>query len=97
VCVQLSSIGLLVFNAIFNNISIISWKSSLNRDGQQFHQHQQNKQPLLNTKKKTMTFADENRGPFLGQTQKCCGVKPVNGIPTLPLLITGSPMATRSK
>ena len=28
--------------------------------------HQQNKQPLLNTKKKTMTFADENRGPCLG-------------------------------
>ena len=44
-----------------------------------------------------MTFADENRGSCLGQTQKCCGVKPVNGIPTLPLLITGSPMATRNK
>ena len=57
----------------------------------------QNKQPLMNTKKKTMTFADENRGSCLGQTQKCCGVKPVNGIPTLPLLITGSPMATRNK
>ena len=36
---------------------------------------------------------DWNPGPGLGQAQKKCGrVKLDNGIPTLPFLITGSPM-----
>ena len=29
-----------------------------------------------------MTYYFGNPGPGLGQAQKCCGVKPVNGIPT---------------
>jgi len=33
---------------------------------------------------KTMTHDIEIPGPVLGQTQKCGGVKLVNGIPTLP-------------
>jgi hypothetical protein len=32
-------------------------------------------------------------GLDLWQTQQCCGVKPVNGIPNPPLLIIGSPTA----
>jgi hypothetical protein len=37
------------------------------------------------------TYHTGNPGLGLGQTEKCGGVKPVNGIPTA-LLITGSPM-----
>ena len=33
-----------------------------------------------------MTNDVRNPGPDLGQTQKCVGVKPVNGIPMLPPL-----------
>jgi hypothetical protein len=33
---------------------------------------------------KTTTNGVENLGSGLGQAQKCDGVKPVNGIPTLP-------------
>jgi hypothetical protein len=32
-----------------------------------------------------------NAGPGLPQVRKCGRVKPVNGMPNLPLLITGSP------
>jgi len=39
-----------------------------------------------------MTYDIGNPGPGLGQTQKCGRVKPINGIPTLPLLIIESPM-----
>jgi hypothetical protein len=34
--------------------------------------------------KKTMTFDIKNSGPGLGQAQKGGGVKPINGMPTLP-------------
>jgi hypothetical protein len=44
------------------------------------HKHQQNEQ-----QKKTTTYG--NPGPDLRQTQKSGSVKPVNGIPTLCLLI----------
>jgi len=46
---------------------------------------------LLNTKM-IMTYDIGNPVPGLGQTQKCGRVKPINGIPTLPLLIIESPM-----
>jgi hypothetical protein len=39
-----------------------------------------------------MTDDFGNPGPGLGQAQKCGRVKLDNGIPTLPFLITGSPM-----
>jgi hypothetical protein len=43
--------------------------------------------------KKTTTYDVGNPGPGLGQAHKCGRVKSVNGIPTLLLLIIGSPMA----
>jgi hypothetical protein len=43
-------------------------------------------QNILSTKK-TMTYDVGNPGPGLEQAQKCDGVKPVNEIPTLPLLM----------
>ena len=48
-------------------------KESLNNDGHQFHQYQQNKQHLsswLNTKKIT-TYDVRNPGPGLGQKCAC--------------------------
>ena len=55
----------------------------LNRDCQEFHQYQQNKQsPLAFThrthKKKTMTYDVENSDPDMGQAQKCGRVKNLN-------------------
>jgi hypothetical protein len=38
--------------------------------------------PQLLNIKKTTTYDVGNPGPCLGQTQKCGGVKPVNGLPT---------------
>jgi hypothetical protein len=57
------------------------WKESLNRDGYQFHQYQQNEQSSLilielNEHKK-------NPGPGLGQAHECGEVKLVKGISTL--------------
>ena len=56
----------------------------LNSDGKQFHQYQQSKQQHLTstnrTQKKTMTYADGNPGPGLGQAQHYGRVKPVNEI-----------------
>ena len=40
---------------------------------------------IIEHKKKTMTYANGNLGPDLGQAQQCGGVKLVNGIQTLPL------------
>jgi hypothetical protein len=40
-----------------------------------------------------MTYTSGNPGPGFRQAQKCGGVKPVNGLPTLPFLIIGSPTA----
>ena len=37
----------------------------------------------LNTNQ-TTTYDVENLGPGLGRAQTCGGIKPVNGIPTLP-------------
>jgi hypothetical protein len=48
---------------------------------------------LLTEHKKNMTYDVGNPDSGIGQAQKCGGVKPVNGIPTLPLLIIGSPLA----
>ena len=53
------------------------------------HQHQQNEQsPFILTglteHKETTTYDVGNPGHGLRQSQKCGGVKPVNGIPTLP-------------
>jgi hypothetical protein len=57
-------------------IIVISWilrKESLNSDGQQFYQYQQNVQPPLNSlnikKEKTMIYNVGNQCPGLGQTQ----------------------------
>jgi len=44
-----------------------------------------------------MTYDVTNAGPGLGQAQQCGGVKPVNGISTLSLLITRSLTAIRIK
>ena len=74
------------------------WNESLNRDGHQLHQYQQNEQsPLILTeitehKTNTMTYDVGNPSPVLGQAQECGRVKSVNGIPNL-LLTTGSPTA----
>ena len=72
------------------------WKESLSSDGHQFNQYQQNKQsPLLRTEpaehKKTTTWNVGNPGLDLEPQHNCGGVKPVNGIPTLPswLLVFG--------
>ena len=70
-----------------NSTNINKTKESLNSDGQQFHQYQQNKQsPSLieHTQKKLKTCDVGNLGPRLEQKQNCGGVKPVNRIPTLP-------------
>ena len=63
---------------------LILWKESLNSDGQQFHQYQQNDQsPLTEHKKKLLTTYDVgNPGSGLGQAYRYDGFKPVNGIPT---------------
>jgi hypothetical protein len=61
-------------------------KESLNSDGHQFHQYQQNEQLSLIITELTENKPQHdigNGGPGLGQTQQCGGVKPVNGIPTL--------------
>jgi hypothetical protein len=48
------------------------------------------KQPIiphlnkLNTPKKITAYDIGNLGPGVGHVQLCAGVKPVNGIPTLP-------------
>ena len=60
------------------------WIGSLNSDGQQFPQYQQNeKSPLSSNhraKKKTSAYDDiGNPGPVLGQVQKCGRVKAVIG------------------
>jgi len=39
----------------------------------------------------TTTYDVGNPNPGLRDAQQCGEVKPVNGTPTLPLLITGSP------
>ena len=55
--------------------------------GQQSHQYQQNEQSHLTISldTKTSTKSDVgNPGPSVRQTQICGGIKPVNGIPTLP-------------
>ena len=72
-------------------------KKFKNSDDQQFHQYQQNeKSPFTSnhwTKIKTMAYGIGNPDPGLWPAQKWGRVKPVNGIPNLPLLITGSPRA----
>jgi len=42
------------------------------------------------TQKPEHIHGNGNPGPYLIQAQKSGGVKPVNGIPTFPLLINGS-------
>jgi hypothetical protein len=78
---------------------VILWKQSLNSEGQQFYQYQQNEQsPLILTElvehKKTTAYYVGNPGPGLWQAQQYCGFKPVNGIPTLPswLVISSTAM-----
>jgi hypothetical protein len=59
----------------------LSPKESLNSDGQQFHQYQQTKQsPLVLNKKQPQHIMLKSQVLAWGQTQKCGGVKPVNGI-----------------
>ena len=59
-----------------------------NSDGKQFHKYQQNKKITSHLesfiKQKTPTCDVGNPGPGLRRTQKCDGVKPVNGIPDRP-------------
>ena len=55
------------------------WKESLNSDGQQLHQYQQNQQsPLTWTlwtqKKNTTTYEVGNPGPGFGQAHQCGGL-----------------------
>ena len=61
------------------------WIESLDSDGQQFHQYQQNKVTShlksLNTKRPWHDIG--NPDPDFGQAQKCGRGKPVIGIPTL--------------
>ena len=45
---------------------------------------------MVNNSTRKWTYDIGNLGPGLGQAQKCGRVKPVNGIPTLPLLIIRS-------
>jgi hypothetical protein len=61
-------------------------KESLNSVDHEFHKYQQNKQsPLILTEyKNNTTYNVGIPGPVLGQTYKCGGIKPVNGISTLP-------------
>ena len=57
-------------------------KESLNSDGHQFHQYQQNEQLSLIITELTENrpqYDIGNRGPGLGQTQQCGGVKPLMG------------------
>ena len=67
-------------NKTNNNLSP---KERLNSDSQQFHQYQQNEQPLILThgsrRKKTTTYDVGNPGPRLWQWQQCGGDKLVNG------------------
>jgi len=66
-------------------------KESLNSDGHQFHQYQQNEQsPVILTeltehKKRPLHHTCDigNPGPGLEKAQKCDGLKPLNGMPTL--------------
>ena len=75
----------MVFNATFNNISVISWRSILlveeTRGPGENHRLVAIKQ--LNTKKPTTN--DVAPGSSLGQPQKCGRVKPVYWIATLAL------------
>ena len=62
---------------------LLLWKESLNSDGKQFHQYQQNERsPLIfsdRTQKGTSAYDAEISGSGLRQAQKCGGMKPVNG------------------
>ena len=46
------------------------------------HSEQSSEHTHIHTKRKTYDVG--NPGPGYGQAQKCSGVKPANGIPTLP-------------
>ena len=61
---------------------VVLWEESLNSDGQQFHRYQQNNlsTQIIEHKKDYITNDAENPGPSVGQTQRCVGVKPVNGM-----------------
>ena len=48
---------------------------------------------LIEHEKKTTAYEFENLGSGLRQAQKYGRIKPVNGIPILPLLVTRSPTA----
>ena len=63
---------------------LILWKESLNSDGQQFHQYQQNDQSPLTEHKKTLLTTYDVGNPCSGleQAYRYGGFKPVNGIPT---------------
>jgi len=71
------------------------WKESLNSDGQQFHQYQQNEQSPLTlthwTQKREHNIWHWKSMSPLGTGKKCGKTKPVNGILNSPLLITGFP------
>ena len=58
-------------------------KESLNSDGQQLYQYQQNERNQLSYNiSKTTTCVVGYPGPGLRQALKCDGIKVVNGIPT---------------
>jgi hypothetical protein len=64
----------------------ILWKKSLNSDGHQFRQYQENEQSHLIVTKLTehkKTYGVGNPGPVLGQAQQCGGVKHAKEIITL--------------
>jgi hypothetical protein len=60
------------------------WKESLNNDGHQFHQYEQNKQSSLIFTEYKKDHDIGNPGPGWVQAQKYNGVKSVNGITTPP-------------
>ena len=74
------------FPSIFYDTCI--WKESLNSDGQQFHQYQQNEPSpshlySLNTNKTTTRYKVGNLGHDLGQAHTYVVVKLVTMIPSL--------------
>jgi hypothetical protein len=80
--------GLLYFPSKINQFVM---KINLNREGDQFNRYQQNEHSSFtiaelpeHNNKQTTAYHVENPGPELGETQKCGGVKPVNGTPILP-------------
>ena len=65
-------------------------------DDKQFHQYQQNEHLSLTSDHWTQKYHDKWRcNPGLRQAEKCGGIKQVNGMPNLSLLIIEFPTTTQ--